>query len=88
VLVIKLEKLNSLETVISEFIGVPRFKLVNNNEADSKSYKYLYKQVKDKIKIPREVFEFYYDDPRMNHFYSDEEIEGFYRKWENNIANQ
>jgi len=81
VLVIKLEKLNSLESVISEFIGVPRFKLVNNNEADNKQYKYLYKQVKEVINIPRGLFDYYYKDPRMAHFYSDDEIEEFLGRW-------
>ena len=85
-LVMKLEKLNSLEQVIAEFVGAPRFKLVNANEGDKAPYKYLYKQVKEAIKIPREVFDFYYKDPRLAHFYSEEEVAGFWKKWENNIA--
>jgi len=86
VLVMKLEKLNSLEQVIAEFVGAPRFKLLNDNVGSDKLYKYLYKQVKQTIKIPREVFDFYYNDPRMGHFYSEEEIAGFLKKWEKNIA--
>ena len=85
-LVMKLEKLNSMEQVIAEFVGAPRFKLKNDNEGDNKPYKYLYKQIKKAIKIPRETFDFYYKDPRMSHFYSEDEIAGFLNKWKDNIA--
>lgn len=87
VLAMKLEKLNSLESVIGEFINVPNFKLINANEGDKKPYKYLYKNVKDAIKIPREVFDEYYkNNPKMDHFYSEEEKAAFLKKWEKNIA--
>jgi len=86
VLAMKMEKLNSLESVIGEFLCAPQFKLVNDNEGDKKVYKYLYKNVKDTIKIPRKVFDKYYKDPKMNHFYSEEEKAAFLKKWEKNIA--
>jgi hypothetical protein len=87
VLVLKLEKLNTLESVIGEFVGVSDFKLVNINEANSKPVKYLYKNVRESIKLPRKIFDFYYkDNPRMNHFYTKEEQAEFLKKWENNIA--
>jgi len=86
VLAMKMEKLNSLESVIGEFIGVPQFKLVNANEGDNKVYKYLYKNVKDTIKIPSDVFSAYYENnPKMDHFYSEEEKAAFLKKWEKNI---
>jgi hypothetical protein len=84
-LVIKLERLNSLEQIIAEFIGVPRFKLVNRNVSDNKPYKYLYKQILDSIQIPRAIFEYYYNDLRMKHFYSADEISVFLQKWDKNI---
>jgi len=87
VLVMKLEKLNSLESVIGEFVGAPHFKLINANESDNKLYKYLYKNVREVIKIPREIVDLYYkDNPRMDHFYTEEEKAEFLKKWENNIA--
>jgi hypothetical protein len=86
VLAMKLEKLNSLESVIGDFIDAPEFKLVNANDGDNKSYKYLYKNVKDTIKIPREIFDMYYkNNPKMNHFYTEEEKAAFLKKWEKNI---
>jgi hypothetical protein len=81
VLMMKLEKLNSLEHVIAEFVGLSRFKLVNDNEGDNKPSKYLYKQVRDAVKLPHEVLDSYYKDSRMQHFYNEEEIAAFYDKW-------
>ena len=87
ILLMKLEKLNSLESVIGEFVGAPHFKLVNANEGSDKTYKNLYKNVREVIKIPREVVDLYYkDNPRMDHFYTEEEKAGFLKKWESNIA--
>jgi hypothetical protein len=86
VLAMKLEKLNSLESVIGEFVGAPQFKLISDNAGDNKIYKYLYKNVKDTIKIPREIFSTCYDDPKMSHFYSEEEKMNFLKKWEKNIV--
>jgi len=86
VLVMKLEKLNTLESVIAEFVEAPHFKLVNFNEQDSKPYKYLYKNVKNTIKIPKDIVNFYYkNNARMDHFYSEEEKMSFLKKLEKNI---
>ena len=87
VLVLKLEKVNFLEQVIGEFIGAPQFKLINDNEGDKKDYKYLYKNIKDTITIPREIFDIVYNNnPKFNHFYSEVEKAEFLKKWEKNIA--
>ena len=87
VLVMKLEKLNSLESVIGDFVGAPHFKLVNANESSNKTYKYLYQNVREAIKVPREVVDLYYKgNPRMDYFYTEEEKAEFLKKWQNNIA--
>jgi hypothetical protein len=86
VLAMKLEKLNGLESVIGEFVGAPDFKLVNTNVGNEKLYKYLYKNVLEVIKLPREFFAQYYENnPQMDHFYTKDEIASFRKKWENNI---
>jgi len=86
VLVMKLEKLNELEEVIGEFVCAPHFKLVNSNENDNKLYKYLYKNVKETIKLPREFYTHYYEGNHyMDHFYTPEEKAEFWKKWEKNI---
>jgi hypothetical protein len=86
VLVMKLEKLNSLESIIGKFVGVPHFKLINANEGNNMLYKYLYQNIKDTIKLPRKLVDLYYKgNPRMDHFYTEEEKETFLKKWKKNI---
>ena len=85
VLVMKLEKLNALEPIIAEFIGTSRFKVIADNVSDAKMYKYLYRQVRETIGFPKEMFNYYYNDPRMTHFYCEEEIASFWGMWKNNI---
>jgi len=87
VLVMKMEKLNSLESVIGEFVGAPNFKLINANEASDKPIYDLYKKTREIIKIPKRLVSRYYDNnPYMDHFYTEEEKAEFLKKWENNIA--
>jgi len=87
VLAMKCEKLNSLESVIGEFVGAPNFKLINANEASEKTIYNLYKKTREIIKIPRRLVSRYYDNnPYMDHFYTKEEKREFLKKWENNIV--
>ena len=86
VLIMKLEKLNSLEATIGDFVNAPHFKLIDVNIGENKLYKFLYRNVKNTIKIPRNVMEKYYNDAQVNHFYSEAEIAGFWKKWESNIS--
>lgn len=82
ILVMKLEKLNMLELVIGEFIGTPDFKLVNSNDSAEKPYKYLYKNVREVINFPKEFIDLYYDsNPRMDHFYTEDEKTVFINNW-------
>jgi len=85
-LIMKMEKLNSLEEVIRDFTGNSMFKITSVNQAETKSYRYAYKQFQDEVVLPREYVDFYYkDNPYINHFYSREERELYYEKWEKHI---
>lgn len=87
VLVLKLEKINSLEHIIGNFVGLPNFKLDNYNSYDSKPYQYLYQNIKEVIRIPqKEVDRYYIGNSRMDHFYSEEEKAVFLKKWKKNIV--
>ena len=86
-LLMKLEKLNDLESVISDFVEAPHFKLINSNEGDSMIYKYLYKNVKEALKLPCDYFSGYYkDNPYIDHFYSEDEKNEFRKKWKKNTV--
>lgn len=85
VLIMQLEKLNTLENVLAEFVDVPELKLVSVNRGVEKAYRYIYKAFQKEVRIPKEYMEFCYNNPYMRHFYSKEDIERFYKKWEDKI---
>ena len=81
-LVLKLERMDSLEPVIGEFVGVPDFTLRRINEGGKKIYSCLYAELKRRF-VPEQAYLDYYfrDNPKVRHFYTDKEIEGFLRPW-------
>lgn len=84
IFVYKLEKLDSLESALSDFLGLKEtLKLEKNNVVTEKVTKNLSKEIKENIVIPKECLDYYFvDNPRMKHFYTDKEIKEFYRKYE------
>ncbi len=82
ILVLKTEKLSQNEKVIGDFVGIPDFVLKNDNVASLKPYRYLYKNLKQELKIPEEIIEYYYTgNDRMDHFYTEEEKQALRMKW-------
>ena len=86
-LVMKLEKLGSLESVLGKFVGVPCLRMVNDNESNEKPYKYLYDNIKNSVKIQRSLFDAVYKgNARMDHFYSEKEKAIYADNWSNNVV--
>ena len=81
IFVYKTEKLRGLENELREFLEVEDFCFRQDNDAKNKPYSLLYQYVKENIKFSKEFLDFYYCDERMKHFYTDEEIESFRKKW-------
>lgn len=87
-LLLKMEKLGSLEKVIGDFLGIKGFKLINANVADEKKYRYAYKNYLENVKIPLEFFEHYYNgNLYMDHFYTEEEKKEFHEYWREHLGN-
>lgn len=86
ILILKLEQLLYLENVISVFAGNSEIYLSNRNEGQNKLYSYTYKELKNKIRLDREYFEYYYgNNDKLKHFYSDDEINEMKAYWEKHI---
>lgn len=82
ILVLKLEKLRENVAVLGEFVGKPDIKLVNGNVGSEKHYKYIYEELKKRIKIPARLLDSQYKNNwQMDHFYTEEEKEEFRKKW-------
>lgn len=85
VLLFTLEKLDGLENVIGDFLGVKNFRLERDNEGKNKEYRFAYKSYKQQTGFPESILDkAYRNNPYVNHFYSGEMIESFYKKWGEN----
>lgn len=83
IFIYKLEKLNTLEKELGNFVGVTNFQLKYFNDGQQKMTKYLYSQLNNTIKIPMECLNYYYhNNERMQHFYTEQEIKDFIKKWQ------
>lgn len=77
-LIVQMEKLDSLVPVLADYTGITDFRLNNTNVADEKEYQYIYKAVKEKIRYPQWYIDLYYKNNKyMNHFYSKEDQKNF-----------
>lgn len=85
-LLLKMEKVDSLEGVIASFLGVEDFKLIRGNVSGEKSYRYAYRNYLENVKVPSGFLEYYYNgNPYMDYFYTVEEKREFRRKWEKTV---
>lgn len=86
VLIIKLEKINELEHIIGDFVNITNFKLQSENNSDQKVYKREYATFKENFRISKDYVNKLYSSKYIKHFYSEEEIDCFKKKWEKNIV--
>lgn len=81
-LLIKTEKLTDCQEILGRFVGVKKFKLMNDNVGNQKIYKFAYNEAKQLIKIPDHIINFYYrENECMDHFYTENEKKKFIEKW-------
>ena len=80
-LILKLEKLNECVQVIRQFTGAGNFELAKENSSNDYWYKPIYDNFKKDFIPNREYLNKLYKSKFMQYFYSDSEIEAFYKKW-------
>lgn len=84
-LVVRLEDLDNIfSEAISEFLNVSSIKLESANQGDEKSYAEVYSIFKEKIELPDVYIDELYTSKYAKHFYSDDEITEFRKKWQRN----
>ena len=80
-LMLRLEDLNRVgQKVFSDFLNLKQFRLVEANVGEQKEYSDLYREFK-KLPLPASYLEKMYSSRHARHFYTDDEIHGFYQKW-------
>lgn len=81
-MLVQAERMNELEDQIGAFLEIDQFQLKSVNVGDKKEYAYLYRNFKEKMKLPKGYIDFYYkDNQALKHFYSESQREVFYKKW-------
>ena len=79
----KTEKLNELEDVIGDFVGISKFKLYNSYVGKEKWYSNLYKKNQKNLKLNTEMLNKIYNTEYVQHFYSNDEIEAKINEFQN-----
>lgn len=81
-LVIRLENLSESEKVIGDFLNKKDFKFKNFNIGSKKKYSDIYKMFKEKFIAPDDLIDEMYHQKFGEHFYSQEEIKKFIKKYD------
>jgi hypothetical protein len=80
-LLIRLEDLTARGPIaISKFLGLKDFKLINANMGDDKDYADAYRAFR-RLPLPRTYVDRMYGTRFARHFYTEQEIEKFTRRW-------
>ena len=85
VFVYQIEKLNQISNELLDFLNIESGELVNGNQASSKWYSGYYKEAVDNIKISDSYYKECYNSLYLQHFYNEEDIERFKKKWGQHI---
>lgn len=80
-IIIKMEYLSTLTKPLSKFFNVSSFPLKPANRSDFKEYKKAYDKFKQEITFTKEYLDFHYESKYTNYFYTQDEIDGFRKKW-------
>lgn len=82
ILLLKTEKLKENVAVIEEFVGEPGIELKCDYTGDERWTKFIFEELKRRIKLPARLLEDQYKDNwQLDHFYTEEEKEQFLQAW-------
>lgn len=82
-LLLRLEDLNRCAAAaFPPFLGVDNFAVVRANEADAKWYATTYREFTQTVALPQSYLDRIYNSKFATHFYSEEELQAFRRKWQ------
>lgn len=77
-LVMQLEKIDTLEHIIGNFMEIKNFKLESANKKSSRPYYFIYQELQNRIHWSEKYINYYYkNNPYMDHFYNKSDQEKF-----------
>lgn len=81
-LIMRTDRLNDLEQIVGEFLGINQFQLRQANSGKEKPYRFAMQAYKESFAISRkELEDIYKKNEYVRHFYSEQEREQLYQKW-------
>ncbi|MCI5132818.1 MAG: hypothetical protein D3904_15205 [Candidatus Electrothrix sp. EH2] len=72
---------NTKREMIENLINIPHFALTNSNVSSQKKYSLSYREFCKEIRLPESYLERLLTSKYARHFYSDSELEGFWKRW-------
>ncbi len=82
ILVLKFEKYRECANhAFREFMNIDKFDAVGSNVAEQKPYASLYSRFIDTVEFDYQLLDNIYNTKFVKHFYSDQEIDSFRKKW-------
>ncbi len=83
VLIYRLEDLPQIFfAAMEEYLGIGGLNLLQLNVGTEKKYGQAYKEAREQLRFKRSFLDKVYSMREVRHFYSEEEIAGFYQKWQ------
>jgi hypothetical protein len=77
----RLESSKKLGRALGAFLGAENIDMLACHESEKEEYRFVYEQLKGELHIPDKLMSQYYDNEKMKHFYTEEEIADMKNKW-------
>jgi len=86
-LLLRMEDINdNLGKTLTEFIGEPISSEIQiENSSKDRQYKDIYNLFKEMLHVPDDILDSVYQTKHTKYFYTDKEIEKFYKKWRKTV---
>ncbi len=86
VFIYQLEKINEISGALGDFLGISDMQLINDNESENKWYARAYKKALRELKLKKDYLDTIYSSELVRHFYSEDDIRRFSKRWEENAC--
>ena len=77
----RLESSKQLDQALGAFLGAKDIRMLTYHEAQKEEYRFIYEQLKRELHLPENIISQYYDNDKMRHFYTEDEIRNLQNVW-------
>ncbi|WP_413167435.1 putative capsular polysaccharide synthesis family protein [Capilliphycus salinus ALCB114379] len=88
VLILQLENSKNWGEIISDFLELKdKLEMVKVNDSEHKAYREAYQKIREEITLPESVLANIYSSQYCQHFYTEEMIDRFIKRWSSSTVN-